>query len=123
MTDHPGNANRRLGVRPAPRPNQKPAMQENGTPRRNPPKKLERDGSSLNVGPNANDSGNAIEFLLLPATTESLIELNQRLKLVELSLGQRELIRKIVGFVGQHFEVVRRSGIETLFGKLCRFAS
>ena len=40
------------------------------------------------------------------------------MKLIELGLGERELVGKIVRFVCQHFQVVRRSRVETLLGKL-----
>jgi len=53
--------------------------------------------------------------LLLPTAAQSLIELHESLHLVVLRLGKAQFIGKVVRLVGEHFQVVGRSGLETLF--------
>lgn len=49
---------------------------------------------------------------LLPASAESLIELNQSVEFISLGLRQSKFRRKGVRFVGQDFEIVRSTGFE-----------
>jgi hypothetical protein len=58
--------------------------------------------------------------LLLPAAAESLIELNEGLDFVELRLGERQAVIKIVCLVGEDFQVVGHSGLEARVGQTSR---
>ena len=57
-------------------------------------------------------------YLMLPAATEGLIELDERLQFIKLGLSERQLIGKVIRFVRQDFQVVRRPGVESLFREL-----
>ena len=46
-----------------------------------------------------------LEGLLLPASAQSLVELDQREHLIELSLHQAEFGREVIGVVGEHLEI------------------
>jgi hypothetical protein len=50
---------------------------------------------------------------LLPASTQSLIQLNQRVQFISLRLRQGQFCRKRVCFVRQNFKVVRCPRFET----------
>lgn len=55
--------------------------------------------------------------LLLPASTECLVELDQRDQLIALSLSESELCGKRIRVVGKHLEVVRGACFEPHFGQ------
>jgi hypothetical protein len=58
--------------------------------------------------------------LLLPAAAESLVQLNQRLKLIQLSLRQAGFVREVVRVVCEDSEIVGGPRVESLFGELSR---
>jgi len=51
--------------------------------------------------------GGDLRSLLLPATTEGLIDLDKRQSFIELRLDQIQLRRVIAGFARQHLEITR----------------
>ena len=59
-------------------------------------------------------------MLLLPAAAERFVDLHQGEQFVEPSLREAEFGGQVVGFVGEHFEVIRGAGLVTLSGKLRR---
>src|SRR5215472_17827687 len=59
-------------------------------------------------------------FLLLPATAQRLVKLYQGDQFIPLRLRQTELCGKSIRLVGQHFEVIRGSGLEAHLGELGR---
>ena len=58
------------------------------------------------------------EALLLPATTQRLIECDESEQFIALRLSQIELGGECVRFVSQYFEIIRGSGIEADLRKL-----
>src|SRR5580658_1133730 len=56
-------------------------------------------------------------LLLLPASSQCLVQLNDGQQFIELCLHQREFRRKGVGFVGQDFQIPRDATVVPQVGK------